>query len=286
MDGINGIIEKMLNGKNIREKYLSALLKVHWTEIAGAQIAQKSQPVKLDMGTLFLQVEGAAWAHNLLTLKKDLLLKINAFSCLTSKVTDIKIVNTPKIQSFTREEPDREEEPLPELTNEEEKAIREKVNNLQDPLLAKKLFEIIRKDKKHKKYHWRKKGRKCDMCGTILAYEKKRCRVCEKTVFTRIKEKLTSMFGETPWLDYREALENIECSRNQFFAIKEECVQDFLLRALRKDASNSDVRSYVMIKTGCPVGLLTEKQVEETMAAARRSNRVSSYRFRYDASDR
>ncbi len=280
---IDGIINKILGSKKKREQYCSALLKLRWSEIAGLQIAKKSSPGRLDNGVLFLKVAGSAWAHNLLTMKKEFLAKINAFSpviALKIKIDDIKIVNVAKIEEPAQLVQEAEELSLPDLTDEEISKIEEKVFPMQNQILASSISRIMIKDRKRQKYYWQTNGRRCEICGAVLSYKKKRCVVCEKDKVQKDNEKLSAVFYDLPWIEYQDAQKEVICSYSEFVSVQQECRQKFLLRALAKNAKNSDIRRYVMIKTGCPIVLLTEKIVDSTMEEARRLNHVPALGFR------
>ncbi|MDR2006468.1 MAG: DUF721 domain-containing protein [Acidaminococcales bacterium] len=77
MDNVYGSLQKLLGGKENREKYFAAWLKVHWQDVAGEDAA-RSFPDNLRNKILFLRVEGSSWAHNLLTRKKEIIDRINS----------------------------------------------------------------------------------------------------------------------------------------------------------------------------------------------------------------
>ena len=283
---IDGIINNILSNKKSREKYCAALLKIHWPQIIGEKVAERSCPTKIDNGVLFLQVVGSAWAQNLFIMKKELLGKINVFPAiisLKSKISDLRITSVPKIERDLLPVEEETEIVLPELTQEELSQAYEAVAVMRDEALASNVARVLIKDKRHKKYHWQKTGSRCEKCGAVLAYKRARCVVCDKDLAQKKKEQLLWLLADTPWLEYADAQKETECSRLEFFSAKEECRQKFLLRALAKNASNSDISRYVMIKTGCPIFLLTQDLVDKTMEEARRSNHVPALGFRrYD----
>lgn len=279
MNNINNLINSVLINKKNKEKYYNAYLQLHWQEIVGTSVSQKSLPNSIQNHILFLNVVGSSWAHNLLMMKNELLKKINTFLQNKIYLKDIKIHSVAKIDKIKIEEKIQKEINLPELDNEEQIAVLDIVNIAKNKDLVNKFFLILTKDKQYKKLNLQTGFKKCVICSVPLSYKDEICTVCKKDNMSKIKEKLLELFLQIPWLTFTEAKETINCNEEQFIQVKKQCEQMFLQKALEKNPKSSNIRRYVMLKTGCSIFSLNDDLITSTMEQVRRSYNVSPYRF-------
>lgn len=279
MNNINNLINSVLISKKNKEKYYNAYLQLHWQEIVGTSVSQKSLPNSIQNHILFLNVVGSSWAHNLLMMKNELLKKINTFLQNKIYLKDIKIHSVAKIDKIKIEEKIQKEINLPELDNEEQIAVLDIVNIAKNKDLVNKFFLILTKDKQYKKLNLQTGFKKCVICSVPLSYKDEICTVCKKDNMSKIKEKLLELFLQIPWLTFTEAKETINCNEEQFIQVKKQCEQMFLQKALEKNPKSSNIRRYVMLKTGCSIFSLNDDLITSTMEQVRRSYNVSPYRF-------
>lgn len=279
MNNINNLINSVLISKKNKEKYYNAYLQLHWQEIVGTSVSQKSLPNSIQNHILFLNVVGSSWAHNLLMMKNELLKKINTFLQNKIYLKDIKIHSVAKIDKIKIKEKIQKEINLPELDNEEQIAVLDIVNIAKNKDLVNKFFLILTKDKQYKKLNLQTGFKKCVICSVPLSYKDEICTVCKKDNMSKIKEKLLELFLQIPWLTFAEAKETINCNEEQFIQVKKQCEQMFLQKALEKNPKSSNIRRYVMLKTGCSIFSLNDDLITSTMEQVRRSYNVSPYRF-------
>lgn len=279
MNNINNLINSVLISKKNKEKYYNAYLQLHWQEIVGTSVSQKSLPNSIQNHILFLNVVGSSWAHNLLMMKNELLKKINTFLQNKIYLKDIKIHSVAKIDKIKIEEKIQKEINLPELDNEEQIAVLDIVNIAKNKDLVNKFFLILTKDKQYKKLNLQTGFKKCVICSVPLSYKDEICTVCKKDNMSKIKEKLLELFLQIPWVTFAEAKETINCNEEQFIQVKKQCEQMFLQKALEKNPKSSNIRRYVMLKTGCSIFSLNDDLITSTMEQVRRSYNVSPYRF-------
>jgi predicted nucleic acid-binding Zn ribbon protein len=63
-----------------------------WDRIVGPQIARRAHAVRFQDGTLWIEVEGSVWLHQLTMLKRDLLRKIGERHGADA-IRDLKFIN-------------------------------------------------------------------------------------------------------------------------------------------------------------------------------------------------
>jgi predicted nucleic acid-binding Zn ribbon protein len=62
---VSDVIQDLVVQRGWQKNLALGRLKSMWSEVVGAQIAARSEPMKLDNGRLTIQVEGGAWAAEL-----------------------------------------------------------------------------------------------------------------------------------------------------------------------------------------------------------------------------
>ena len=261
MNDINILLKNILKTKDNKEKYLNAFLQDKWEEIAGVQIADKSYPDKVADKILFLSVVSPAWSHNLLTMKNQLLDKVNSNTSLGIKIKDIKFSVKKNIKKFENQEYKVKKIVFPDLDELEEREIKELACVIEDEKVAFAAYMALKAAKKRQKYYILKGFSICEKCGTILSYKSTVCIVCDKLQKNKLQEDLIKEFYHIPWLRYDDIKDAFKINYDEFVKIRNECREIFKNKVLQKDATNNDLRRYAMIKTGISASILTEKDI-------------------------
>jgi len=68
-----------------------------WAEAVGPQIARRAHASRFQDGTLWIEVEGSVWLHQLTVLRRDLLRRINQ-RLGADHVRDLRFINRGGIQ--------------------------------------------------------------------------------------------------------------------------------------------------------------------------------------------
>ena len=61
------------------ERYKQEYAKSNWSSIVGEKIARHTQPVSVDRGTLFVEVDNSAWLNELQFMKRDMITQLCHF---------------------------------------------------------------------------------------------------------------------------------------------------------------------------------------------------------------
>lgn len=69
---VSEALRELVNRRGWQRNLAIGRLRARWAEVVGAQIAARSEPVKLEDGRLTIRVEGGAWAAELALLGNDL----------------------------------------------------------------------------------------------------------------------------------------------------------------------------------------------------------------------
>ena len=97
-----------------------------WPEIVGEMLASRSQPDKVDRGTLWVSVQGSAWAQELRMLETQILAKITAISGDDTLITELRFGVRPPREKPAGLEPRPRIVPDPELEHMSIKDIKER----------------------------------------------------------------------------------------------------------------------------------------------------------------
>lgn len=71
------VLDAFLDQKGLKEGVRRHTALLGWDDIVGARIAERARPLEIRGKTLFVDVDGSAWMHELTFLKEDILRKLN-----------------------------------------------------------------------------------------------------------------------------------------------------------------------------------------------------------------
>jgi predicted nucleic acid-binding Zn ribbon protein len=86
---LNKLILKFLESIGIREKVDENLALVYWHEVVGKEISEKTEPIKVVKGLLFVRVNDTVWRNELQFFKNEILQKLNT-KIGKKRISDIK----------------------------------------------------------------------------------------------------------------------------------------------------------------------------------------------------
>lgn len=109
-----------------------------WSEAVGEQIARNAYPAAFRGGTLFVNVASSPWMQELSFLKGKILEKLNS-RLGNARLKDIRF----KIGPLPQDTSAASREPLPSLSAEELKNIREETAPIADPELRETFQRVI-----------------------------------------------------------------------------------------------------------------------------------------------
>lgn len=214
MADFSGLLLKVIKNKEGKEKYLLYAIKEKWQEIVGEAAAKHAQPVKLEEHVLLVHTDNAAWSHNLLMLKRQLLGKLNEAVPLeegkkrTYKVQDIRFFQGKIIDKTV-------------LTTKEEPFI---------PCLDVK--------------------RRCPKCGVALMPDEKICSTCARQELAQVRRQIHKILCDAPWFGYRDCVKYLKCDRINFNDVKATMQERAKEKALDKKAKTEEKVFAVMLNLG------------------------------------
>ena len=164
MQQVSQMITGTLDDLGIGKKYRSHYVIMYWKKIVGSEIADHSCAVDITKGIMTVHASNSVWMHHLFLLKRDIIHKINTFLG-EELINDIRF----RIGAIKNIEAKEETGIAPlairlrgiRLTKEEVEQVRQLTADISNPLLKKKLVNILYKNKAYCKLKKKKKDGSC-----------------------------------------------------------------------------------------------------------------------------
>lgn len=90
MIGLTKLIGKAVGRPEIDRAARAQRVLSEWTEMVGPELASRSSPERFERGTVWVAVEGSAWAQELRLAKREILGRLAERSGDSSLITDMR----------------------------------------------------------------------------------------------------------------------------------------------------------------------------------------------------
>ena len=282
MKTFNEILPQTLKNIGLKKRYNNEYVILHWREIVGPDIYFHTRASMIYHGVLTVKVSNSSWAHHLMTIKQEIINKINSF-------IGEKVINDIKFQAGYLKNDQNQEN-----TNEkdhyfislkqvvlETEAVN-KADNIVGILttekLRKKVRRIILKQEALKKVRASLKWHECKSCGILCPPETELCTVCGINLKNENHDKIRKLLIQAPWLDHEELKNYIECHVTEFNTIKRN-LSDSLINEIRHlSADDIKIATLVMLINNLKPDMLTKDIIEKTLNKIRGKKNVSTSR--------
>jgi len=117
-----------------------------WEEVVGPQIAGKTRPEALRNGVLVVSVTSSVWMQELSFMKQKILDRINQ-TLAPATIREIRF----KLGDIQQAGAGCDEEPLPQLTEEEQEIIAQQTASIEDQGLRESLQKLFTASRRRKK---------------------------------------------------------------------------------------------------------------------------------------
>jgi hypothetical protein len=117
-----------------------------WEEVVGPQIAGKTRPEALRNGVLVVSVTSSVWMQELSFMKQKILDRINQ-TLAPATIREIRF----KLGDIQQAGAGCDEEPLPQLTEEEQEVIAQHTASIEDQGLRESLQKLFTASRRRKK---------------------------------------------------------------------------------------------------------------------------------------
>lgn len=240
MEDFTGLILKKINNKITKEKFILYILKNKWSSIVGVVAAKHTQPYKLEENTLLIHTDNAAWSHNLLMLKRQ----------IVSKLTEFIPIEAGKKRPY------------------KVKDLRFYHGRIQDEVIyeQEKVNFIPKLDPK----------RRCPCCGVMLMDNEEICSCCQRKQKAEERSKIHKILSEAPWFDYKDCVNYLKCDKITFMGVKADYQEVAKERALDVKAKESEKYFAVMLVLGKTPEEVTNELIAKSLKSWKRSREYVS----------
>ena len=236
MKAVGDLLSQTLQGLSLRQRYNSEKVIFHWREIVGEKLAEQTRPEKIQRGLLTVATKSAVWAHHLMTVKEDIIAKINHFVG-EKLISDIRF-QAGYLKNDQNYEENKPEDDYPEvgwqkikLNADEIAAVNRFTEPISDEQLRTKMVRLLRKEAVWRKAKEQQEWHVCRDCGVLCPPEYVRCTVCDINSRRQNNEQLRKLLLQAPWLGYQECRGYIDCRDNDYKTIKAE-ISDMVLKTI------------------------------------------------------
>lgn len=244
------ILGLTVKGLGINRRYYAEMVIFYWRRIVGDNVANHTCPVKVQRGVLVVGTSSAVWSHHLLTLKGEIIAKINDFAG-EKVVSDIKFQagylkndqneeNTDEYQHFSITWKNAV------LSPEDVHRIERLTENLSDDVIRQKMKNILRKDFALRQVKRKNNWRECSICGILCPPGREICPVCSVEKRQREREKLLNLLDQAPWMSYKECSGYVDCLPTDFNTAKNDMI-DKLKKKLDNNESNQLILATIVM---------------------------------------
>lgn len=282
MDTLRNILPGMMKKLGYGQRYKAEMIILNWRQIVGEKIAAHTRPQKISRHILIVSANNPVWAHHLLTVKDDIIARINAFAG-EKAVSDLRF-QAGYFRNDQNEE-NGEVDELPaiswrevRLDGRELKIVDSLSAPLADDLLRSKMKRLLSKDLALRKARRRHEWQPCRQCGVLHPPGEELCFACAAAERNEERKAVWRLLQDAPWLSYEECSRYITCRQSDFNAVREK-LADTLLRVVSQDeADRIGLPMLTMLLYKVQPQSVTEEMTAKTLAKVRRKSNVSAPR--------
>ena len=239
-------------------EYRRQLVMAHWSEIVSPTVSAHAVPHHFSFDTLFISAQ-AVWANQLVYLKRELIDRINAYTC-GETVKDIRFtawedINQPVIK---KEQPEKspaasEDEIIcSEVDRDEAKQAVDRLMGTADRNLKYRAEKSLAIDITSRKRKMKDGFIKClGGCGTLVPPEEGYCSACIVVKHDEYRQRIRSKLIACPWAGYAEVNSFVKCRPEEYNRVRQELLREQAAKVpYRKDTDTPGtytLEEYVLV---------------------------------------
>lgn len=258
--------------KEYSDDYLSAYIRVHWSEIVGENIAKNILVISSLKKELVLYPKHPGWANEIKYYEEDIISKVNAFAG-KNLVKNIRFATIPpdkkkkSVNLPNNNKTLKSNFRLENLNDKETEKIRNSLSKVSDEKLKEVLERYGRVSKQSQNYR-RDNLIKCKICGRYNGEEV--CNDCKINREHDLKIRLVKLLTDLPYYSYADAYREIPgITPDLFTKIRLEMVQRQAKKVKYSEGVTLEAKCLTMLYKSIPPEFLTDELVMETLKTLR-----------------
>jgi len=248
MEGIERVLKKLAaNDKGQLAGFDLYRIRSSWKKIVGERSASHCAPVKLENRKLLVECDSSVWMNQLNFLKAEIVKKINEGSG-KNKVSDIRFIFG---EGFKRKRADAPKKvrtrkiSLPDLTDEEKKAVEEKCSFIKNEKLRQKMIAKETRNIALKRLFNAGRIKKCPVCGCYIDKKEDLCQTCSLKKKKELEIKVYQALFKEPWLRYASLCGIVKCDEMTYNNVISEMKSYYFDKVRRKAATFEEEKKSV-----------------------------------------
>lgn len=284
MQQVGNLISLTLKSKGLKKRYTAESVLYHWPEIVGPELSRQTKAYKIQNSVLVIIVTNSVWCHHLAMMKNEIIRKICTFT-QENLVKDIRFLagvlkNDQNIEQNEETQFENIAQKMQQVHLEKQDltAARSMVAEVHDENLRKKLLWILEKEFLLKKVKHKEEWHPCQKCGVLCPSQNPCCEACQREVKKLHILSIRKFLLDAPWMNYEEAKQYIECTKNEFYQTKTVLMDEFSREVYRNHADRLKTNTLVMLMTGVKPAELNTELVHHTLKKIRGKKYVPAFR--------
>ncbi len=232
VQSIDKVLEEVIRELGLWKGFKRQSALSIWSKAVGEDISERTNPVSIRNGILFVGVTNSMWLQQLIFMKSEILAKLNEklggdfVKDIHFRVTHFSYskTETTTSQSASYSHPSVDVE----LDEDELKQIDKLLVGFPDQEVRDRLYKFLVKDAKRQK-GWAKQGYvKCKLCGAYHKQEEEICPICQSSLDENRVEVIKKILEGNPWLRCEEILAmGININRTEYRKAKFDLISKY-----------------------------------------------------------
>ena len=265
------------------EKFLLNEIAAAWYRLVDKKIFANVQPIVLEHGVLFVDVENSAFKDQLKFHAEEIIDAVNGYFG-NEYVKKVCPAQAHQVAAFNerRRKPPAPRKPPAEvslddvsLTDEETASCKVAAQKIADENLRAATYQTLLLRAKSQKFKLADGWHKCKTCDALCAADETFCEVCRLVESEKIRRKLFEIFYDSPWLSsedvrkiFLDKFPNQQCPLDFVNSTRTSLIQLLAGRLTLDDADDDskEILRLVMLERQLPPDKVTPAIIRRTLS--------------------
>lgn len=250
--------------------YNEFLIKYHWADIIGPELADKCVPTKIDKNILYILSESSTLNHHLLTIQSKLIEKINEFvgiNFVKSIFFSTGNLKDAGLEQWKERKIDfidaRKKIKKINLDENSVEYINKLTKNIKNEQLREEIKKVLIINTKYRNLLIEKGYKKCSSCELLVDKSVDKCFLCAQLAKDELRNNLKTIFSTIPYITFEECQKYLKCDKIFFNDVKNDMIMTLIKKMKMNKYSRKDLLVYAMLTIGEDSINLSEAELDK-----------------------